>query len=611
MKHTPFKVASVEFNPELNNLDDNLIKLEIVVREASMNGAKLIVTPEMATTGYHYEDRRSIRSYVDTIPGKTTSIFEKVAAEYDTHIVIGMAEVDEEESLYYNSAALIGPKGYIGKYRKIHQWASEDAWSVWGDLGMPVFETEIGNLSMMICMDSCYFESARLAAVNGADILCFPTNSTGQSLSMLQAWAEMNGLYVIGANRSNTERGYHMTGASVVYSPDGEKLSESVYTEEGMPLGEDETVILYAEIDPSKFDNKGKARLRNREPQLYGDLMLYRGPWFETKQHLISDVSEVAYKHQASIQCALLQYEPVIGNKEANLRKVSMLIKQSVDRLNNEEKELSLVVCPALSLTGSVDSLDERSIRSLAETMDGYTIELMKKLAMNHNVTIVFGMIERESSLLYDTIVVLDFNGEIIDKARKLHLSPSEKRWASAGEDIFVTAVEGIGRIGLINGSDVVFPEVAGVMAVKNVDMILIPSSWYGEYGTDLTLHPKLMQNKFPVNSMTTWDATARFAQAYTLIANFVGTKQRYKGGSGIYTLDPIYGEQFPQIASSDKEEALRVDVPILKEDWWFNQQKLLLSRRTAYYKPLIQKIKRITANSSENKDAIKNKDRN
>src|SRR5690606_23178208 len=127
-------------------------------------------------------------------------------------------------------------------------------------------------------------------------------------------------------------------------------------------------------------------------------------------------------------------------------------------------------------------------------------------------------------------------------KVRKTHLSDFEKHWAKAGEEIVVTKVEGLGKVGLMIGCEAAYPEMAGVMAVKRADLIIIPSSWKGDYGQQLMLNPKMMENKYPENSMTTWDSIARFAQANTLIANYVGTEQNYKGSSGLYTIDPIYG---------------------------------------------------------------------
>lgn len=580
----PFKAASIEFNPRLNDLDGNIQALLDVVTEAAKKGAKLIVTPEMATTGYHYENRRAIRPFVDTIPGKTTEAFEEAAKRYHTHIVIGMAEVDEEDGLYYNSAALIGPNGYIGKYRKIHQWAAEDGWASWGDVGIPVYETEIGNIAMIICMDSTYFESARLAAVNGADILCFPTNSTGGSLSMLQAWAEMNGMYVVGANRSNTEEGYHMIGASAIWSPTGEKLAETCYVEADQV--KDAATILYAEINPVQYDNCAKRRLEQRKPNLYNELMLYSGPW----NHVPQENPALINGFEKETTAALLQYGPKIGDRKANLEKIKVLLTDAVETAKVRGRWLSFAVCPELSLTGPVDSLPIEAIKRLGETDDGETVNEMKKLANEYGVYLVFGMIEREESLLYNTVLLLTPSGDIAAKARKIHLTESDKRWAAAGEDIIVVHVEKVGRVGLMAGYDAAFPEVAGVMAVKQADVIVIPSSWHGEFGGTLALHEKMMKNKFPANSMTTWDATARFSQANTLVANFVGTNLGCKGGSALYTLDPLYGGDIPVVASSDKEEVFVVTIPRKRHDWWFNQQKLLLSRRTYHYRPLVAK---------------------
>jgi predicted amidohydrolase len=584
----PFTAASVQFNPCLNNLDDNIQGLVEAVTEAAENGAKLIVTPEMATTGYHYGDRKTIKPFVDTIPGKTTAAFEEVAKHYNTHVVIGMAEVDEKDGLYYNSAALVGPNGYIGKYRKVHQWAGEESWSVWGDLGVPVFETSIGKVAMIICMDATYFESARLAAVNGADILCFPTNSTGGSLSMLQAWAEMNGLYVIGSNRSNTEEGYHMVGASVLWSPNGEKLAEAPYVtkEEAM----DEASIVYAEIDPVQYDNVQKRRLQERRPELYHDLMLYIGPWETAKEDFVSDVTDMVFRYGTSIQAALLQYEPAVGEKELNWKKVSNLIEEAVQKRKQKDSDQLLIVCPELSLTGLVDSLDIGVIHQLAETVKEETVTKMKQLAVSYQIHLVFGMIEREDNILYNSVLLVTPQGEIAATARKMHLTNGDRRWAVPGDEIIVSHVEGLGRVGLMVGFDAAFPETAGVMAVKRADLILIPSSWHGDFSTELLLPPKMMENKYPENSMLTWDAIARLSQANTLAANFVGSDQGYKGSSALYTLDPIYGTHFPVTASRDQEQVLMITIPKLPADWWFNQQKLLLSRRTFYYKPLVTK---------------------
>ena len=89
-----------------------------MVEEAAKNDAKLIVLVEMATTAYCFFDRAEIAPYVEPIPGPTTERFGELAARYGCYIVVGMPEVDHETDIYYNSLALVGPDGVVGKYRK-------------------------------------------------------------------------------------------------------------------------------------------------------------------------------------------------------------------------------------------------------------------------------------------------------------------------------------------------------------------------------------------------------------------------------------------------------------------------------------------------------------
>ncbi|WP_281974763.1 nitrilase-related carbon-nitrogen hydrolase [Halobacillus litoralis] len=564
----PFKVASIQYNPKLNRRNANIRELKSLVRQAAENGAKLIVTPEMSTTGYHYLDRSAISTYVDTIPGLTTDHFSEVAKEYECYIVVGMAEEDLETGLYYNSSALVGPDGYIGKYRKIHQWVVENYWSCWGDIGCPVYETEIGNISMIICQDSTYLESARLAAVNGADILCFPTNSSSASISMLQHWSEMNGLYVVSANRTDKEEDFQMIGASAVWSPHGEKLAEAPVSR-----AEDGTddYILYSEIDPSQYDNPGKDRLLQRRMDSYKDLMLFLGPWDYTKN-----------TQSRHVKAAAIQYEPEVGNKEANLKKVKQLIEKKVD------EGVHLIVLPELSLIGPVKTRKKQDIHEYAETDDGSTVKEMKRIAKEMDAHIVFGFAEKELPHYYNSAILINPEGEVIGKHRKIHLDEWDEKWATPGDKISITPVNGFGRIGIMIGSDALFPEVASVLAVKRADMICIPTSWNGKYGTELSMNQEMFAKPYPNGTVSTWDAVAKGAQAYTIVANFVGTDTQYRGRSAIYNLDQNYTEDETVIASETEETVLINAFHTMKTDWWLDQEKLILTRRTAFYKPLV-----------------------
>ena len=96
----PFKVAAVEFNPEFMEFEKNIQGACAMAEEAAKNGAKLIVLPEAAISGYIYRDLEQFLPYMDTIPGKTTDALVKVASAYSCYIAIGIAEFFEFDQAY-------------------------------------------------------------------------------------------------------------------------------------------------------------------------------------------------------------------------------------------------------------------------------------------------------------------------------------------------------------------------------------------------------------------------------------------------------------------------------------------------------------------------------
>src|SRR5262249_20538008 len=159
--------------------------------------------PEMATTGYCWIAREEIAPFVEPIPGPTTTRFQALTNSYECYIVISLPEVDPKTNIYYNSLALITPQGIAGTYRKIHSYIAEPRWARDGDLGFPVWETPLGRIAGLICMDAMYFEAARIPALHSADVLVFPTNWLEEKCpsSWWMARAFENGVYFIAANR--------------------------------------------------------------------------------------------------------------------------------------------------------------------------------------------------------------------------------------------------------------------------------------------------------------------------------------------------------------------------------------------------------------------------
>lgn len=213
-----FKVAAVQFNPVLGDVENNRCRMVNMLEDAADQGAKLIVFPEMASSGYVWEDRKEISPYVETIPGPTTEVLHTVAREYQCYVVVGLPEVDSGNGAFYNSAVLIGPEGVVGTYRKTHLFAADPRWAREGNDGVQVFETKIGRIALLICMDAMYFEPSRIAALQRADIIAFPTNWVGASNNPpSKTWclrAKENGLFWISSTDQTRNEERSLPGAA-------------------------------------------------------------------------------------------------------------------------------------------------------------------------------------------------------------------------------------------------------------------------------------------------------------------------------------------------------------------------------------------------------------
>lgn len=240
------KVAAVQMEPKIFDKEGNLNKILQFVDEAAGNGAKLIVFPECALTGYVFLNRTETEKVAETIPGPSTYKLIEKAKEHNVYIVVGLVEKDGDK--FYNAAILVGPEGYIGKYRKVHPWwPAESAWPVTaGDLGFPVYSTAIGKIGMMICYDAWFPEPARCLALGGADIIAFLTNAVGVPAGfacfdhILQTRAIENHVWIVGADRIGVERDVPFAGRSQIVDIYGDVIVEASL---------DKEEIIYTTID--------------------------------------------------------------------------------------------------------------------------------------------------------------------------------------------------------------------------------------------------------------------------------------------------------------------------------------------------------------------------
>src|SRR5687768_5235035 len=140
-RQSPVRVAVVQFDPQvgIENLPSNAAAVQERLERALAAGANLIVLPELATTGYSFSTRAEAFVHAEDVPnGPTVRGWEDFTRKHRIYIVGCLPELDGSQ--LYDTAALVGPEGYIGKYRKTHLWNREKLFFSPGNLGFPVFE---------------------------------------------------------------------------------------------------------------------------------------------------------------------------------------------------------------------------------------------------------------------------------------------------------------------------------------------------------------------------------------------------------------------------------------------------------------------------------------
>ena len=271
----PIRVSCIQFEPQIGAVAANIARASELVREAAEAGSRLIVLPELASTGYMFESEAEARSLSEPVPdGATTRAWAALAAELGVHLVAGIAERAGEA--LYNAAVIVGPEGHIGTYRKAHLWHQENVFFSKGDLGFPVFDTALGKIGIAICYDGWFPETFRQLALGGAEIVCIPTNwvpmpdqpvgEAAMANTLHRAAAHSNGIFIACADRVGVERGQPFEGQSLIIGPKGWPLAG--------PASRDRTETLSALVDLDEAGRKDlnafNSLLRDRRTDIYG-----------------------------------------------------------------------------------------------------------------------------------------------------------------------------------------------------------------------------------------------------------------------------------------------------------------------------------------------------
>ncbi len=266
------KIAGVQMDVAFADVDANVEKMAAYLRQAAQAGAVLTVFPECAATGYCFDTVEEARATAQPLPGPATDAIARACKATGTFAVFGLVEVAGDA--LFNSAALVGPAGLIGSYRKVHlPFLGVDRLTTPGDRPFAVHSAGDLRVGMNICYDASFPEAARSLALLGADLIVLPTNwppgSECTAACCINSRALENGVYYLAVNRVGTERGFRFIGESRICDPRGETLA--------LASGALEQVV-YAEIDPARSRDKhyvrvpGKHeidRFADRRPEMY------------------------------------------------------------------------------------------------------------------------------------------------------------------------------------------------------------------------------------------------------------------------------------------------------------------------------------------------------
>lgn len=289
MPNKKYKIAVIQLN--LNDIPENNLKKCISwVRDAANQGAEVISLPELYSSHYFCQSE-DVENFSLAEPLYSTSFiaFSALAKELGVVIIVPFFE-KRMAGIYHNSAYIIDTDGSeAGLYRKMHipddPHFYEKFYFTPGDIGFKAFPTQKGKIGTLICWDQWYPEAARLTALQGAEVLFYPTaigwhpmekeeygeNQQGAWMNVMKGHAVANGVYVAAANRIGLEQyiegtaGIQFWGSSFIAGPQGEILAQASH---------DKEEILIAEVDLDLQENvrQNWPFFRDRRIDAFGDI---------------------------------------------------------------------------------------------------------------------------------------------------------------------------------------------------------------------------------------------------------------------------------------------------------------------------------------------------
>jgi len=268
------RVAAVQMDVHIGENAKNTGRILDTLSAAAVTGAEFIVFPECATSGYCFDSVAAAMPYAEERDGPFVERFAAACARAGVTAIAGFLE--RHGDAISNSAVLATPDGVAQVYRKTHLPTLGIDRYVDPGADLPVYDTPVGKVGILICYDVRFPEAARSLGLRGADIIAVPTNwpegaeSSPDFITRARAWESR--VFVVAANRVGVERGRKFIGRSQIVAPSGGVLLEA---------GPDDEAILYSDIDLAEARQKAIVHepgeweidiTTDRRPELYSAL---------------------------------------------------------------------------------------------------------------------------------------------------------------------------------------------------------------------------------------------------------------------------------------------------------------------------------------------------
>ncbi len=488
------RVASTQYRTG-NDVQANLATLLDLIEQAAAGGAQLVVAPEFGNHTSFYEDADHAWGIaVDTEGDYVRAVREK-AADCQIHVVFNATRRGESKGDIYITNFLVGPDGeLIGYNDKQVLMGGESIFLSGATEPGQVFDTSIGRIGMMSCLDGVPPECARNLGLRGARIITNGHNSCAldEPYTHIPIIAAENHCWVIASGKL----GPVVVDEMLQPLADQVRIPAHLITALGEnpildPMGKavarfecEQGGLIFADIEVDEADDKNWADgdlFADRRPELYGPVAQIP--------------AEFPVEESPAFKAAVVQLRSE-RPFHVNMQRATDLV---ADAAHNG---VALVVLPELfpfQMDSIADNLD------LALEQSAIAEQLLRETCVKAQVAVAFSLVTEDGGLRH-TGMLIGSDGTSWGQYHATHLTHSQARWAIPGDELPVWQTP-LGRIGMMIGYDAVFPEVATSLARQAAEVIVHPTSWRIDWEPSLVICERASENRVSVLSAARFDS--------------------------------------------------------------------------------------------------------